>query len=130
MVKQYKFNITKSNFEYNYINCIILFLFYSGTSYSELLEYINKIIITDGFSTKIPVEQRRVLRITISNLFSPIWDSKDMDVVSFLYKLRILIRSSYASCLITTRTQIINDVRRICYIFSTIHFNIFLLLDN
>lgn len=81
-----------------------------STSYSELLEHINKIVTTDGFSTKIPVEQRRVLRITINNLFSPIWDSKDMDVVTFLFKLRILIRSSYATCLITTRTQIINNV--------------------
>lgn len=65
----------------------------------------------DGFSTKIPVEQRRVLRITINNLFSPIWDSKNMNVVTFLYKLRTLLRSSYATCLITTRTQIIDDVR-------------------
>lgn len=87
-----------------------LFLFL-GTSYSELLDHINKIITTEGFSTKIPVEQRRVLRITISNLFSPIWDSKNMNVVTFLYKLRILIRSSYATCFITTRSQIINNVR-------------------
>lgn len=90
----------------------------SGTSYSQLLEYINKIVTTDGFSTKIPVEQRRILRITISNLFSPIWDSKDMDIVTFLHKLRILIRSSYATCLITTRAQIINDVS-IYFIFIT-----------
>lgn len=95
--------------------CIILFN--SGTSYSELLEHINNIIITDGFSTKIPVEQRNILRITISNLFSPIWDSNDMDVVTFLYKLRILIRSSYATCLITTPAQLIDDVKVL------IHFN-------
>lgn len=81
-----------------------------GTSYSELFEHINTIITKGGFSTKIPVEQRRVLRITISNLFSPIWDSNDMNVVMFLYKLRILVRSSYASCLITTRAHIIDDV--------------------
>lgn len=105
-------------------------MFYPGTSYSELLEHINKIVTTDGFSTKIPVEQRRVLRITINNLFSPIWDSKDMDVVTFLYKLRILIRSSYANCLITTRTQIINNVRMICFCFLIVYCNIFLLLDN
>jgi len=74
--------------------------------------------MTDGFSTKIPVEQRHVLRITISNLFSPIWDSNGMDVVTFLYKLRILLRTSYATCLITTRTQIVNNVR-MYYFVST-----------
>lgn len=92
-----------------------IILFNPGTSYSELLEHINNIITTDGFSTKIPVEQRCILRITISNLFSPIWDSNDMDVVTFLYKLRILIRSSYATCLITTRAQLINDVKVLIY---------------
>lgn len=93
-----------------YYNKLVIY-FYSGTSYSELLSEINRIITTDGFSSKIPVEQRRVLRITIGNLFSPIWDSASVDVVTFLYKLRILLRSSYATCLITTRTQIINNVR-------------------
>lgn len=90
--------------------------FYTGTSYSDLLENIKQIITVDGFSTKIPVEQRRVLRITISNLFSPIWDCHDIDVITFLYKLRILIRSSYATCLITTRSQIISNVRIVCFI--------------
>lgn len=80
------------------------------------MEHINKIITTDGFSTKIPVEQRRVLRITINNLFSPIWDSTDLDVVTFLYKLHVLMRSSYASCLITTRSQIINEVNIFLYV--------------
>ncbi|XP_060837149.1 elongator complex protein 4 [Rhopalosiphum padi] len=83
-----------------------------GTSYSELLEHINTVIIKGGFSTKIPVEQRHVLRITISNLFSPIWDFNDMDVVTFLYKLRILVRSSYATCLITTQAHVIDDVTK------------------
>lgn len=87
------------------------FISFIDTSYSELLDQIKKIITSNGFSTKIPVEQRRVLRITINNIFSPIWDSNEMNVVTFLYKLRILIRSSYASCLITTRAQIVNDVR-------------------
>jgi len=92
------------------------------TSYSELLKKINEIITTDGFSTKIPVEQRRVLKITISNLFSPIWDSSDMNVITFLYKLRFIIRSSYATCLITSRAQIINDVikSRIEHIVDTV----------
>lgn len=91
---------------------MLLCYFYVATTYSDLLDEIRQIINVDGFSTKIPVEQRRVLRITINNLFSPIWDCNALiDVVTFLYKLRILIRSSYATCLITTRSQIINDVR-------------------
>lgn len=92
------------------------------------MKYINTIITTDGFSTKMPVEQRRVLRITINNLFSPIWNFLDMDVVTFLYNLRILMRSSYATCLITTRSQIIDEVRIFFfYVSLLIIFLLFLL---
>jgi len=70
-----------------------------------------------------PVEQRNVLRITISNLYSPIWDSNDMNVVTFLYKLRILVRSSYATCLITSRAHIIDNVRIYIFIFLMFYYN-------
>jgi hypothetical protein len=102
----------------------LVFVSLIGTSYSELLEHINTVITKGGFSTKIPVEQRHVLRITISNLFSPIWDFNDMDVVTFLYKLRILVRSSYATCLITTQAHVIDDVRIYLFIFLMLHYSI------
>lgn len=113
------------------INLIHIHIYYLvlispiGTSYSELLEHINTIITKGGFSTKIPVEKRNVLRITISNLFSPIWDSNDMNIVTFLYKLRILVRSSYATCLITTQAHVIDDVRFYLFIFFMLHYNNF-----
>ncbi|XP_050525637.1 elongator complex protein 4 isoform X2 [Daktulosphaira vitifoliae] len=80
-------------------------------SYSKLYNYIQH-IIECGFSIKIPVEQRNILKITISDLCSPLWDSTEMDVIQFLYKLRILLRSSYATCLITTKLQIIDAITK------------------
>ncbi|XP_050441586.1 elongator complex protein 4 [Adelges cooleyi] len=81
----------------------------SQNSYSALLEHINEIITKGGFSIKIPVEKRNILRITINHLCSPLWDTTDMDVITFVYKLRMLLRSSYATCLITTKIQIIDN---------------------
>lgn len=51
-----------------------------------------------------------------------------MNVVTFLYKLRILVRSSYATCLITTQAHVIDDVRFYLFILFMLYYSNFFIL--
>ncbi|XP_013389796.1 elongator complex protein 4 [Lingula anatina] len=88
-------------------------------AYQKLLQDIKSHIINKNFSTsssKQPQQQRNILRIAIHSLGSPLWgegevnpDSYDPSLPRFLYGLRALLRSAFASCLITVPTYIFND---------------------
>ncbi|XP_059157770.1 elongator complex protein 4-like [Physella acuta] len=98
--------------------------------YHQLLQHIKSRIERGMFSTTQQVEKRRILRIGIHSLGSPLWgesggkrsdkDGFDPSLSLFLIGLRGILRSAFAVAMITLPTTLFHDkafikrVERMC----------------
>lgn len=102
----------------------------NNTVYDSLLNRIHSVIEEKGYETsrEKPQQERNVLRIALHSLGSSLWGNcnnggTDRDIQLFLYRLRALLRYSYAVCLITVPTHLFDDpslVRRIERLCDTV----------
>ncbi|XP_062513143.1 elongator complex protein 4-like [Corticium candelabrum] len=94
--------------------------------YSKLWESIKSTIGDGQFSTSSTVEERKVLRIVIEALGSPLWGEDDEQyhsLAKFLFYLKGLLRMAYAVALITIPTHLMQDtaiVRRLEHLCDTV----------
>ncbi|XP_065846056.1 elongator complex protein 4-like [Oscarella lobularis] len=85
----------------------------------HLIDSLSACIDKGKYGTAISsVEKRNVLRIGIHSLGSPLWSdmTNKISILRFLYRLRGLVRSSYAVALVTIPTHLFRDeafVRRV-----------------
>lgn len=70
-------------------------------SFENLLGYLRKIVDNAKYNLSAPVENRTVLRVALCSLGTASWVG---DIVKFLIHLRVLIRNSCVTCLITVPT--------------------------
>ncbi|CAH1787088.1 unnamed protein product [Owenia fusiformis] len=102
----------------HFINC----------SYRCLLRAIQKRLAKGYTTTDTTQIEKHVMRIGIQSLGSPQWretrlgseTSADKSMLKFLYALRSLVRSSFATCVLTVPTQLFQDevftshIERLC----------------
>jgi elongator complex protein 4 len=90
----------------------------NNPSYDELLRTIQKKIESEGFSTSFITEKRNILRIALHSIGSPLWgenggltssDRYDPALLRFLLALRAVLRSAYATCVITVPSHLFCD---------------------
>ncbi|XP_041367597.1 elongator complex protein 4-like [Gigantopelta aegis] len=88
------------------------------SKYCELLRHIKLKLDTGQFSTACKSDKRNILRIVLRSLGSPLWgecgvaspqDQYDPSLLKFLLVLRSLLRSAYATCLITMPSHLFQD---------------------
>ncbi|KAK7601061.1 hypothetical protein V9T40_008502 [Parthenolecanium corni] len=78
----------------------------SDHSYDDLLAYLKKHVDDAKYNLSVPVENRTVLRVALCSLGTASWVG---DIVKFLINLRILIRNSCVTCLITVPTGLFQE---------------------
>lgn len=101
----------------------------NNPAYSKLLEKIQNKIDSGGFVTGATSDKRNILRIALHSIGSPLWgdnggltstDTYDPALPRFLLGLRAILRSAYATCLITVPTHLFCDkvfvkkIERLC----------------
>lgn len=77
------------------------FILTGDHSFNDLLAYLRKIVDDPKYNLSAPVENRTVLRVALCSLGTASWLG---DIVKFLINLRLLIRNSCVTCLITVPT--------------------------
>lgn len=101
----------------------------NNPAYINLLETIQNKIEVGGFGTGSTAEKRNILRIALHSVGSPLWgesggltqdESYDPSLPRFLLGLRALLRSAYATCVITVPSHLFCDkvlirkIERLC----------------
>ncbi|XP_048242263.1 elongator complex protein 4-like [Haliotis rufescens] len=106
--------LSKHNFTHSLDPCPFM-----TPHYCKLLQHIHSKIEAGKFSTSQQCDNRRILRIAIHSLGSPLWGesggvgsdgvSADPSLPRFLYALRSMLRTAYACCLITVPSHLFQD---------------------
>ncbi|XP_067000679.1 elongator complex protein 4 [Anabrus simplex] len=79
--------------------------------YAELLEYVRNKINAGQFDFSAIPDKRNLLRVAIHSIGSPLWDpTSGEDLLLFFYSLRALMRSSYAVCMVSVPSHILEDM--------------------
>lgn len=103
--------------------------FINNPAYSRILETIQNKINIGGFGTGSQMDKRNILRIALHSIGSPLWgenggltstETYDPALLRFLLGLRAILRTAYASCLITIPSHLFCDkvfirkIERLC----------------